>query len=76
MGNTLCRGIEPNERVVVHSHLFRGLKLCIKDRTFICESGDGMLADSDGRVITGRWLSGKEGVIYGYWISKERPDEV
>ena len=75
MGNALERDIEPGEQVVVHGHLFRGLKLCAKDRTFICKSGDGMLADSDGRTITGKWLSGKKDTIYGYWISKEKPDE-
>ena len=75
MGNTLERDIEPEEQVVVHSHLFLGLKLCTKDRTFVCESGDGMSAVSDGRRIDGRWLSGKPDTIYGYWISKEKPDE-
>ena len=75
MGNALERDIKPGERVVVHDHLFRGLKLCVKDRTFVCESGGGMFTDSDGRRIDGRWLSGKPDTIYGYWISKEKPDE-
>lgn len=67
MSNKLRRDIVFGEEVIVHARYKP--HTTIDARTFICEDGFGMYADTIGSAILGKWKqTGETGRIEGYMI--------
>lgn len=69
MANAVNKNLKPGTEVLVLAELMTEENQEPEKRTFVCESGFGMMSFTTGGKIAGHWKAdGEPGIIRGEWI--------